>query len=45
MLINQLKLEQAKEIYPLLKNKFKNDKYVLDAINNYEVQLLEGIKQ
>lgn len=44
MLINQLRLSQCKEIYPLLKNKFKDDKYILEAINSYETQLLESFK-
>lgn len=43
-LINLLKEEQAKEIYPMLKEKFKNDAVILPAIVAYESQFIDSIK-
>lgn len=43
-LINLLKDERTKEMYILLKDKFKNDSFVLESINNYEFQYLESLK-
>ncbi len=43
-LINLLKDARAKEIYPLLKDKFKEEATVLEAITNYENQFLESLK-
>lgn len=44
-LINLLQDERTKEMYVLLKEKFKDNLYVLEAINNYENQFLESIKK
>ncbi|MBB4807277.1 aminopeptidase N [Chryseobacterium defluvii] len=44
-LINLLKDERAKEIYLLLKEKYKDDPYVLEAVSNYEKQFIENIKK
>ena len=44
-LINLLKLPEAEEIYPLLKEKFKSDVMVLESITNYHNQFLESIKK
>lgn len=44
-LINLLRDKRANEIYDLLKEKFKADSGVLDAVKNYERQFLESIKK
>lgn len=43
-LINLLKDERAKAMYVLMKEKFKNDAWALEAVTNYESQYLEMIK-
>ena len=44
-LINILKVERGKEMYDLLKEKFKDDAAVLETVTNYEKQFLESIKK
>lgn len=44
-LINLLKDDRAKEMYSLLKTKFKKDHEILEAVNGYETQFLESIKK
>lgn len=44
-LINLLKDKRATEIYTLLKEKFKVDSDVMNAVNMYEEQYQEGLKQ
>jgi aminopeptidase N len=44
-LIALLKDERAKEIYKILKLKFKDDSNTLEAVKNYESQFLESIKK
>ena len=44
-LINLLKDERAKEMYVVLKEKFKNDESTLAAVVNYETLFLESIKK
>lgn len=44
-LIELLKLEQSKEVYVLLQQKFKNDPDILETISMYESNFLESIKK
>ena len=44
-LINLLKDERAAEVYGLLKEKYKEDAFILEAVNQYEGIYLEGIKK
>lgn len=44
-LLNLLRNERAKEIYPLLKDHFKNDAAVLEKTLEYEKQFLEALKR
>lgn len=44
-LIAILKDERAKEVFDLLKEKFKNDAAILETVTNYEKQFLESIKK
>ncbi len=44
-LVNLLKDERAKEMYVLLKEKYKTDSFVLEAVNTYEKQFLESLKK
>ena len=44
-LIDLLNLEQSKEVYVLLQQKFKNDPGILETISMYESNFLESIKK
>ena len=44
-LINLLQDERATEMYALLKEKYREDPLILEAVNNYETQFLESIKK
>jgi aminopeptidase N len=44
-LINLLKDNRTKEVYELLREKFKSEINLLEIVNNYEKQFLESIKK
>lgn len=45
LLINTLAVPQGKEIYVLLKEKYKQDENMLSVVNQYETQFLSAIPQ